>query len=87
MPADLTHFVKVGVAKDPAERYQSIRAMLDRLDRRAEGDIPVECPMTAVKVSTIKFTKLLDSHPFVVLGGLLLGVLGGLSAIIYALAG
>jgi eukaryotic-like serine/threonine-protein kinase len=85
VPADLHHFVKVGVAKDPALRYQSVQAMLDRLDRRAEGDIPIECPMTAIKSTTNRFTKLLDSHPFVVLGGLLLGVLGGVSTLAYAI--
>ncbi len=85
VPADLTHFVKVSVAKDPAQRYQSVQAMLDRLDRRAEGDIPIECPMTAIKSTTIRFTKLLDSHPFLVLGGLMIGLLGSVSTLIYAI--
>jgi len=85
VPADLTHFVKASVAKDPAERYQSVQAMLDRLDRRAEGDIPIQCPMTAIKSTTFRFTKLLDSHPFLVLGGLVLGFSSGLSALVYAI--
>jgi len=85
VPADLAHFVKVSVAKDPAQRYQSVQAMLDRLDRRAEGDIPIECPMTAIKSTTIRFTKLLDSHPFLVLGGLMIGLLGSVSTLIYAI--
>jgi serine/threonine protein kinase len=87
VPADLTHFVKVAVAKDPAARYPSVRAMLERLDRRAEGEIPVECPMTLVKVITLKFTKALDAHPFWVLGLLMLALLGGLGALILGLVG
>lgn len=41
--------------------------------------------MTAVKSTTIRFTKLLDSRPFLVLGGLVIGLLGGLSVVIYAI--
>jgi len=84
VPADLTHFVKVGVAKDPDARYQSVKAMLNRLDRRAEGEIPIECPMTLIKSFTMRFIKLLDSRPMLVLGGLAVGLLGGLSVLIYA---
>ncbi|MFH2008527.1 MAG: serine/threonine-protein kinase [bacterium] len=66
VPADLQWFVSAGVAKDPEKRFPSVLAMIDRLDRRAEGDIPVQCPMTAMKLATNKWTRFLDSHPVVV---------------------
>lgn len=85
VPADLHHFVKVGVAKAPADRYQDVQSMLDRLDRRAEGNIPIECPMTAIKSTTNRFTKLLDARPTLVLISVVLGLIGGLSLVAYAI--
>jgi hypothetical protein len=43
---DLRWYLKQGLEKDPARRYPSVQAMIDRLDRRAEGDIPIQCPVT-----------------------------------------
>ncbi len=75
VPADLAWFIHAGVDKDPTKRYPSVRAMLDRLDRRAEGDIPVECPMTFLRSLSNHFLHQLDRHPMLVLGATVMGVL------------
>jgi serine/threonine-protein kinase len=66
VPADLGWFVNKGVAKDPAERYASAAEMLDRLSRRAEGDIPVQCPITFQKRLSHLWSRFADRHPLVV---------------------
>jgi serine/threonine protein kinase len=64
VPAELMWFLKHGLKKDPAERYPSIRAMMDVLDRRADGEICVDCPVTLMKKASMRSTKLIDTHPF-----------------------
>ncbi|MFO0613950.1 MAG: serine/threonine-protein kinase [Polyangiaceae bacterium] len=64
-PAELTHIVKKGVAKDPAERFQSVGEMLDRFRARAMGKIPVQCPVTFMKRSIAETSRFVDRHPFV----------------------
>jgi eukaryotic-like serine/threonine-protein kinase len=46
VPADLAWFVHKGVAKNPADRFPSVDAMIQRLRRRKEGDIPIQCQIT-----------------------------------------
>ena len=55
VPAELSWFVERGLRKDKGERFQSVEDMLERLRKRAEGDIPVQCPITF----TMKFTTLM----------------------------
>jgi len=81
VPADLSWFIHAGVDKDPSRRYASVRAMLDRLDRRAEGDIPVQCPMTFLRSLSHHFLHLLDRHPMLVLGAMVMGVLAFLGSL------
>jgi len=49
VPAELAHFIRHGVAKDPNERYRSVTAMIDRLQSIRDGKVPVECPVTMAK--------------------------------------
>lgn len=62
-PMDLTWFVRAGLAKDPAKRYPSVQAMIERLERRADGRIPIECPVTLLKQATNTWLKILDKYP------------------------
>ena len=55
VPAELSWFVERGLRKDKSERFQSVEDMLERLRKRAAGDIPIQCPITF----TMKFTTLL----------------------------
>lgn len=67
VPVELMWFLKHGLMKEPAARYQSIRAMIHVLDKRADGDICVDCPVTLVKKASMRSTKLIDSHPVLVM--------------------
>jgi serine/threonine-protein kinase len=62
-PADLSHFVAKGLEKDPAKRYQTVTEMMDRLDARDEGLIPIQCPITFTKRTSREVLRLLDRHP------------------------
>jgi serine/threonine-protein kinase len=63
VPADLGWYVYDGLGPDLEARYPDVQAMLDRLDRRARGDIPVQCPMTLQKSVMHRGQRLLDRHP------------------------
>ena len=63
VPAELMWYVRRGLEKDPSKRRQSIREMIDVLDRRAEGDICVDCPVTLAKSATMKGARFIDKHP------------------------
>jgi serine/threonine-protein kinase len=80
VPVELMHFVKHGLAKNPARRFESVEVMLERLRARASGDIPIECPVTFVKSNTGRLTRFVEAHPFVATGAVAKGVLGFLSA-------
>jgi serine/threonine-protein kinase len=73
-PMDLSHFVRKGYEKDPSRRYQSVEEMIQRLRRRAEGYIPIQCHVTFLKRMTTAWTHLLDRRPFLVTGLMLLFV-------------
>jgi len=75
---DLTWVVRKGLAKRPAERFQSAAEMLDRLSRRAEGKIPVQCHITLMKRLTGEWSRFVDRHPVVVT----LGMAGALIAFV-----
>ena len=70
VPPDLSWFVNKGLSKSPKDRYQSVTEMRDRLLRRAEGVIPVECGNTLVKRITSELGRLSDRRPYVVVGAL-----------------
>jgi serine/threonine-protein kinase len=82
-PMDLTWFARAGLAKDPANRYPSVQAMIERLERRADGHIPIECPITLLKQVTHTWLTVLDKYPvFMVfmIAGLFLLLVGSLVA-------
>ncbi|MGD0528635.1 MAG: serine/threonine-protein kinase [Polyangiaceae bacterium] len=64
-PMDLSWFVLKGVAKEPARRYQSVAEMIERLDAREEGLIPVQCPVTFSKRMMREQIRFIDRHPMV----------------------
>ncbi|HRI49600.1 MAG TPA: serine/threonine-protein kinase [Pseudomonadota bacterium] len=82
-PMDLTWFVRAGLAKDPTKRYPSVQAMIERLERRAEGRIPIECPITLLKQATNTWLRILDKYPIFmvfVIAGLFLLLIGSFVA-------
>jgi serine/threonine protein kinase len=60
---ELSWIIRGGLAKNPEDRYPSVNAMLDRLKRRAEGDIQVQCHLTAMKHVTNVWGRFIDRHP------------------------
>jgi len=82
-PMDLSHFVRKGYEKDPAKRYQSVTEMIDRLRRRAEGYIPIQCHVTFVKRLTSGWTHFVDRHPFIVSGLMVLFVVWAIASSVW----
>lgn len=76
VPMDLSWFVHDGLHRDPARRYPSAQSMLDRIARRAEGDIPIQCHVTATRQITNKLLRFFDRNVLVVSVLILLGVMG-----------
>ncbi len=76
VPAELSWFLERGLRKDKTERYQSVGDMIDRLRRRAAGEIPVNCPITFSMRLTMRLRKALGRHPIIVTTAFLLGTLG-----------
>ena len=73
VPADLSWFLEKGLRKDRTQRYQSVAEMVDRLRRRAEGDIPVQCMVTfSMQASTI-LRKALGRRPVLMSSAFLMG--------------
>lgn len=63
VPMDLAWLLHKGLAKDPAERYQSADELLQRLDDRAEGKVPIQCHITATKRLSYELLKVVNQHP------------------------
>ena len=87
VPSELMWFLKRGLAKDKGERYQSMRAMIHVLDRRADGDICIDCPVTLAKSATLKSTKLIDAHPVAFMTGFTLFALSFVALVVLAIRG
>jgi eukaryotic-like serine/threonine-protein kinase len=76
VPMDLRWYVKKGMEKDRTRRYQSAREMIDRLDARADGRVPIQCHVTFTKRVNAEWTRLVERHPFVFTAGLAIVVVG-----------
>ncbi|MCK9461772.1 MAG: serine/threonine protein kinase [Proteobacteria bacterium] len=63
VPMDLRWYLKKGMEKDRTKRYQSAREMIDRLDARADGRVPIQCHVTFTKRLSTEFTRLVERHP------------------------
>ncbi len=84
VPADLVHFVRHGLEKEPDLRFQSVAEMLVRLRNRQDGDIPVECPVTFARQGVNKVGRFVDRHPYAAVTGLFALPVAALGGIAYA---
>jgi hypothetical protein len=73
VPADLSWFLEKGLRKDRTQRYQNVGEMIDRLRRRAEGDIPVQCMVTFSMQASTLLRKALGRSPIFVSSAFLAG--------------
>ena len=64
VPAELSHYLAKGLAKDLNDRFPSVDAMIDRLRKRADGDFPIQCPTTLTKSVTHRWLRWVDRHPY-----------------------
>ncbi len=69
VPMDILWFVHAGMHKDREQRYPSTRAMLERLDERAEGRIPIQCHVTFTQRVLSELTRVAVRHPVAALAG------------------
>jgi serine/threonine-protein kinase len=81
-PMDLSWFVRKGLAKDAASRYQSATEMIGALTRRAEGDIAVNCHITFMRRVTVLGTRFVDRHPFAATGLLAAFVVASIAGVV-----
>jgi serine/threonine-protein kinase len=63
VPVDLGWFVDKGLQKDPAKRYQTVAEMIERLERRSEGEFPIQCHITLTKRVAHAWLRFVDAHP------------------------
>jgi serine/threonine-protein kinase len=62
-PPELTNFIRPGLAKAPAQRYQSVDEMIDKLQAVINGNIPIVCPCTGAKRFAHYYGDFLNDHP------------------------
>lgn len=80
-PAELIHFIRKGLQKDPALRYQSAEETIAVLHGILEGTAKVQCHATFTKRVFRSAGRLVDRHPHLAFVSLLLGMGTLLSAV------
>ncbi|HEY5242774.1 MAG TPA: serine/threonine-protein kinase [Polyangiaceae bacterium] len=84
-PMDMSWYVRKGLAKEPARRYQSAREMIERLDAREEGLVPVQCPVTFSKRMMREQIRFIDRHPMLYMAMLGLFVMSTVALAVWRL--
>ncbi len=83
--AELAHFVKKGLQKDPVARYQNVTEMIAILEAALDGRCKVQCPFTLQKRLTRELSRLADRHPIALMQTLLWGSIGTITLVTWAL--
>jgi serine/threonine-protein kinase len=84
-PAAYGHFVRHGLAHDPAQRYPSVTAMRERLELVRDGKAPIECPITFTQRILDGAARGANRHPLALIVAYSVGVvavLGGVAALV-----
>ncbi len=63
VPMDLGWFVMKGLEKAPERRFTSVTQMLARIERRAEGRVPIQCSQTLMKRGLGELMRLVERRP------------------------
>ncbi|HEX8699101.1 MAG TPA: serine/threonine-protein kinase [Myxococcaceae bacterium] len=67
VPAELGWFIQGGLQKKPAERYPSVDAMMEELQRILSGRIRVRCERTLIKCYLHHALRFVDEHPLLII--------------------
>jgi serine/threonine-protein kinase len=62
-PWDLAWLIKKGVSLDPAKRFQSADELIRTIDDRAEGKVPIRCPITLTKRVNYEVMRFVQRWP------------------------
>ena len=79
-PAELIHLFAKGLAKDPAQRFQSAGELIAGLHALLEGRVPVQCHITFTKRAFREMGRLVDRKPFLAFFALM----GVAAAVVFA---
>jgi serine/threonine-protein kinase len=74
VPAELIHFCRLAMAKNPAERYANAEAMIEELQQVVAGKVPVRCAVTFTKRMSRESGRFVDRKPLVALAGMLVAL-------------
>lgn len=74
VPAELIHFCRRAMAKNPAERYANAEAMIEELQQVVAGKVPVRCAVTFTKRMSRESGRFVDRQPMVALAGMMLAL-------------
>ncbi|UJR82516.1 serine/threonine-protein kinase [Sandaracinus amylolyticus] len=75
VPAELAHFCRRGLLRDPAARWQSADEMIAELEAILEGRCRVQCPVTFMKRSTREMGLFVDRRPRFAMGAAIVAAL------------
>ncbi len=81
VPAELRHFLRHGLERDLARRFQSAGQVLALLEQIRSGEIEVQCPITALKATQHRVAKLADARPTLFMGLVVAAAVGTLSVL------
>ncbi len=74
VPAELIHFCRLAMAKNPAERYANAEAMIEELQQVVAGKVPVRCAVTFTKRMSRESGRFVDRKPLLALAGMLIAL-------------
>lgn len=76
LPCEMMHFVRKGMRKHPAERFQSMAEMIEAFRIARSGRFAVQCYFTLMKRSAYGISHLVDNHPVLVTIAFVVTVIG-----------
>jgi serine/threonine protein kinase len=68
VPAELGWIAVDGLHRDRTRRYRTVRDLLARIERRNDGDFPIQCPVTLQKRVLSRTSRFVDRHPIASMG-------------------
>ena len=75
VPPELANFIRPGLHKDRAQRYQSVDEMVAKLQEVINGQIPIVCPCTGIKRTANLYGDFMNDHPILAVAFVALSVL------------